>query len=235
MRGLLTTLGSHSTKTKGFVHKAENLGKLYGFDRDTVADFMDNIQSGDTRLILNPFEHTGNAAGSKVRNARHLTEVQQRALAHLAEYYDLPVVSERATEAYAGNARARDVFDTLNAVHASKADGLHAYGKEFSVEGARYASILRSTSVGSEKWLEQAAFSLNNARSHLQSLLDSGQRNGTKLDAAEENAALLLRNNFPEQWRNRSPIEVADIADRLNHAKTMDETMKHVDDGDLHC
>ncbi len=237
MRKLLSTLGSDVVKTKGFAHKAENLRELYGFDRDTVADFMDNIQSGDTRLIVSPTETitTNNVKYPVVRKAQKLTEVQQRALAHLAEYYDLPVVSERAAEAYASNANARGLFDTLNAVHASKADGLRAYGKEFSIENARYARILRSSSVGSEKWLEQAAYSLNSARSHLQSLLDSGPRDGTKLDVAEENAALLFRNNFPEQWRNRSPIEVADIADRLNHAKTMDETMKHVDDGDLHC
>ena len=237
MRKLLSTLGSDAVKTKGFAHKAENLRELYGFDRDTVADFMDNIQSGDTRLIVSPTETitTNNIKYPVVRKAQKLTEVQQRALAHLAEYYDLPVVSERAAEAYAGNAAARGVFDTLNAVHASKADGLRAYGKEFSIENARYARILRSSSVGSEKWLEQAAYSLNAARSHLQSLLDSGPRDGAKLDTTEENAALLFRNNFPEQWRNRSPIEVADIADRLNHAKTMDETMKRVDDGDLHC
>ena len=58
---------------------------------------------------------------------------------------------------------------------------------------------------------------------------------GIKIDDAEKQAMVLLRDNFPEQWRNHKPIEVADVADRLNHAKTMDETMKHVDDGDLHC
>ena len=236
LRSLLTTLGSHSTKTKGFAHKAENLGKLYGFDRDTVADFIDNIRSGDTRLILNPFEHTGNETGRKVRNARHLTEVQQRAIAHLAEYYDIPVVSERAAEAYAGNANARAVFDTLNAIHASKLDGLHAFGKEFSVEGARYASILRSTSVGSEKWLEQAAFSLNSARSSLQSMLNHSQwHSGIEIGDAEKQAMILLRDNFPEQWRNHKPIEVADVAEMLDPKKTLEKDYDATNDGTPFC
>lgn len=234
LRGLLTTLGSHSTKTKGFVHKAENLGKLYGFDRDTVADFIDNIRAGDTRLIMNPFEP--GAVGGKVRNARHLTEVQQRAIAHLAEYYDIPVISERAADSYAGNANARAVFDTLNAIHASKLDGLHAFGKEFSVEGARYASILRSTPVGSEKWLEHAAFSLNAARSSLQSMLDHGQwHSGIKIGDAEKQAMVLLRDNFPEQWRNHKPIEVADVAEMLDPKKTLEKDFDATNDGTPFC
>lgn len=234
LRGLLTTLGSHSTKTKGFVHKAENLGKLYGFDRDTVADFIDNIRAGDTRLIMNPFEP--GAVDGKVRNARHLTEVQQRAIAHLAEYYDIPVISERAADSYAGNANARAVFDTLNAIHASKLDGLHAFGKEFSVEGARYASILRSTPVGSEKWLEHAAFSLNAARSSLQSMLDHGQwHSGIKIGDAEKQAMVLLRDNFPKQWRNHKPIEVADVAEMLDPKKTLEKDFDATNDGTPFC
>lgn len=236
LRGLLTTLGSHSTKTKGFVHKAENLGKLYGFDRDTVADFIDNIQSGDTRLIRNPFEHATDAAGGKVRNARHLTEVQQRAIAHLAEYYDLPVVSERAKDSYAGNAAAQSVFDTLNAIHAGKFDGLHGAGGEFSVEGARYASLLRSSPVGSEKWLEHAAYSLDRARSTLQSMLDHSQwHSGIKIGDAEKQAMVLLRDNFPEQWRNHKPIEAADVAEMLDPKKTLEKDFDATNDGTPFC
>lgn len=236
LRGLLTTLGSHSTKTKGFIHKAENLGKLYGFDRDTVADFIDNIQSGDTRLIRNPFEHVTDVAGGKVRDARRLTEVQQRGIAHLAEYYDIPVVSERAAASYAGNVNARAVFDTLNAVHASKLDGLHEVGKEFSVESARYASILRSSPVGSEKWLEHAAYSLDRARSALQSMLNHSQwHSGIKIDDAEKQAMVLLRDNFPEQWRNHKPIEVADVAEMLDPKKTLEKDFDATNDGTPFC
>lgn len=238
MRKLLSTLGSDAVKTKGFAHKAENLRELYGFDRDTVADFMDNIQSGDTRLVVSPTETitTNNIKYPVVRKAQKLTEVQQRALAHLAEYYDLPVVSERAAEAYAGNATARGVFDTLNAVHASKADGLRAYGKEFSIENARYARILRSSSVGSEKWLEQAAYSLNSARSHLQSMLNHSQwHSGIKIDDAEKQAMVLLRDNFPEQWRNHKPIEVADVAEMLDPKKTLEKDFDATNDGTPFC
>ena len=171
-----------------------------------------------------------------MRNARHLTEVQQRAIAHLAEYYDLPVVSERAKDSYAGNAAAQSVFDTLNAIHAGKFDGLHGAGEEFSVEGARYASLLRSSPVGSEKWLEHAAYSLDRARSTLQSMLNHSQwHSGIKIGDAEKQAMVLLRDNFPKQWRNHKPIEAADVAEMLDPKKTLEKDFDATNDGTPFC
>lgn len=184
---------------------AKNLAKQ-GLDESTVARFMDVFPHEDNPLFLNREKNAGFTPGMRV------------GILKLADHYNLPVVSSRSISEASLGAGGQRLVSALNGYFAE----LHSRG----ALGSRFSATreLRTSRVGSDKWIDTATGLLNTA-------MHDARENGAGgvLDAN------FFRDNFPERWRDRKPIEVADVAEMLDPKKTLEKDFDATNDGTPFC
>jgi len=185
---------------------AKNLAEQ-GLDRNAVARFMDVFPQGGSPLFLNREKNAGFTPG------------MEAGILRLADHYNLPVVADRAVSEALLGADGQRLVSALNG-HFSE---LHASG----ALDARFRTTreLRSSPVGSDRWLGAAAGELNDA-------MRAAEKNPGGAGAL---SAGFFRENFPERWRNGKPIEPADVSEMLDPRKTLEKDYDATNDGTPFC
>ena len=205
LRNDLGRFGDSRLKQSTLDAMAKNLAKQ-GLDESAVARFMDVFPHEDSPLFLNREKNAGFTPGMQV------------GILKLADHYNLPVVSSRSISEASLGAGGQRLVSALNGYFAE----LHSRG----ALGSRFSATreLRTSRVGSDRWIDSATGLLNTA-------MRDARENGTSgvLDAN------FFRDNFPERWRDQKPIEVADVAEMLDPKKTLEKDFDATNDGTPFC
>lgn len=235
LRNELGRVGNAKFTNDGIAKGAEKLAKM-GLGREEVARFMDVFARHENPLFTTALERDAMFDPSLRRELgivpaadKHFTDNMKKGIMRLADYYGIPPVTERALNDFNPGFYGWHLASALNGRFAE----LRASGIRLTDGAFGELDALRSHPIGSGEWLDAAAGVLNRALGEMDASLER--------DAGSAMGARFFKDNFPDRWRaaelgsKPKPIEVADIADRLDHRDTLGETAERQRNGDQHC
>lgn len=235
LRNRLSQVGSDKLTDAGIASKAGDLAKR-GLGREEVARFMDAFARHEDPLFTRSDERAlgfdpalRKELGLSPASKSSFTPSMKKGIMRLADYYGLPPVTARAVSDASPGFYGRHLVSAINGRFAE----LRAAGVRLADRAFGEFDALRSGPIGSPEWLDAASGMLNRAMNELEGRID--------LNDGSAMGARFFMENFPEKWRDvelgskPKPIEVADIADRLDHRDTLGETAERQRSGDPHC
>lgn len=235
LRNRLALAGDDRLLNAGVAAKAEQLAKL-GLGREEVARFMDAFARHEDPFFTLADERAlgfdpalRRDLGLTPASKSNFTPSMKKGIMRLADYYGIPPVTARAVSDFGPDAYGRDVISAINGRFAE----LRAADVRLTDSAFGELDALRDRPVGSPDWLDAASRVLNRALSETEGRVD--------LNGEDAMGARFFMENFPEKWRDvelgskPKPIEVADIADRLDHRDTLGRTAERERNGDPIC
>lgn len=235
LRNRLSHVGSDKLTDAGIASKAADLAKR-GLGREEVARFMDAFARHEDPLFTRSDERAlgfdpalRRELGLSPASKSNFTPSMKKGIMRLADYYGLPPVTARAVSDASPGFYGRHLVSAINGRFAE----LRAAGVRLTDRAFGEFDTLRSGPIGSPEWLDAASGMLNRAMNELEGRID--------LNDGSAMGARFFMENFPEKWRaaelgsKPKPIEVADVADRLDHRDTLGETAERQRNGDPHC
>ena len=235
LRNRLSQVGSDKLTDAGIASKAGDLAKR-GLGREEVARFMDAFARHEDPLFTKSDERAlgfdpalRKELGLSPASKSSFTPSMKKGIMRLADYYGLPPVTARAVSDANPGFYGRHLVSAINGRFAE----LRAAGVRLTDRAFGEFDILRSGPIGSPEWLDAASGMLNRAMNELEGRID--------LNGEGAMGARFFMENFPERWRDAElgskpkPIEVADVADRLDHRDTLGATAERQKNGDPIC
>lgn len=207
-----------------------------GLGREEVARFMDAFARHEDPFFTLADERAlgfdpalRRDLGLTPVSKSNFTPSMKKGIMRLADYYGIPPVTARAVSDFGPGAYGRDVISAINGRFAE----LRAADVRLTDRAFGELDALRDRPVGSPDWLDAASRVLNRALNEAEGRID--------LNGEGAMGARFFMENFPEKWRDvelgskPKPIEVADIADRLDHRDALGRTAEHERNGDPIC
>lgn len=185
---------------------ARNLAKQ-GLDKNAVARFMDVLPRDDNPLFLAREKNAGFTSNMKL------------GILKLADHYNLPVMSSRSISEASLGADGQRLVSALNG-YFSDLHGRNLLDAHFWA-----TRELRSSPIGSDRWID-AATGLLNAAMHK-------ARDGTGTGAVL--TPDFFSENFPDRWKAGKPIEVADVSELVSPEKTLEKDFDATENGTPFC
>lgn len=235
LRNELGRVGNAKFTNDGVAKGAKKLAEM-GLGREEVARFMDAFARHEDPLFTKSDERAlgfdpalRRELGLSPASKSNFTPSMKKGIMRLADYYGLPPVTARAVSDASPGFYGRHLVSAINGRFAE----LRTAGVRLTDRAFGEFDTLRSGPIGSPEWLDAASGMLNRAMNELEGRID--------LNDGSAMGARFFMENFPEKWRSvelgskPKPIEVADIADRLDYRDTQGKTAERQRNGDPIC